>query len=399
MQLSHSFKYCFIVRILLSSLIAVFALSNTTHADPPPPVSIQIPQSAIEIEDYKELFTEANCNKTLQEFPFFNQYTFVEKTKFYQPDTSATNITIQDALKKTFPEAIQVFAACQCIDRGISDYKDALFTTPPSDPKTEVTEHQNHIKLLGIKDWIERNIITNLQTCQLFRQKTTQDSDPQTLSTCIIKHEKLTVEPFRTPHKISVKTFQNLDRNQNCTIDSSFEKCLQKIEVARQICDTSAVKESPLTGPVPKETGTGFDNKKIACNRLSNYVCSTAGVLNYINFDGDLQAGSMDTSKTLLKEEQTGLANFFRTPNNNQGAGSSNPALNTILYIINLMAGLSFLIAVAMLILGGFYLVMASGNSEMTDKGKKAIQNFILAIIFTLLSYSIVTIIQLLLYS
>ena len=63
------------------------------------------------------------------------------------------------------------------------------------------------------------------------------------------------------------------------------------------------------------------------------------------------------------------------------------------------MAGLSFLIAVAMLILGGFYLVMASGNSEMTDKGKKAIQNFILAIIFTLLSYSIVTIIQLLLYS
>ena len=63
------------------------------------------------------------------------------------------------------------------------------------------------------------------------------------------------------------------------------------------------------------------------------------------------------------------------------------------------MAGLSFLIAVAMLILGGFYLVMASGNSEMTDKGKKAIKNFILAIIFTLLSYSIVTIIQLLLYS
>ena len=107
---------------------------------------------------------------------------------------------------------------------------------------------------------------------------------------------------------------------------------------------------------------------------------------------------SMETYKQ-VDGYKDGFIKFFSNEGNNQGAGSSNPALNTILYIINLLAGLSFLIAVAMLILGGFYLVMASGNSEMTDKGKKAIQNFIYAIIFTLLSYTIVTIIQILLYS
>jgi len=108
-------------------------------------------------------------------------------------------------------------------------------------------------------------------------------------------------------------------------------------------------------------------------------------------------SNNLQTSQVLLQKDQRGLVGFFKT--NDQGAGTDNPAINLVLYIINLLAGLSFMIAVAMLIIGGFYLVMASGNSEMTDKGKQSIKNFVLAITFTLLSYAIVTIIQAILYS
>jgi hypothetical protein len=49
--------------------------------------------------------------------------------------------------------------------------------------------------------------------------------------------------------------------------------------------------------------------------------------------------------------------------------------------------------------MAGFYTVIASGNTEMNNKAKAAIKYFVMAVSFTLLSYSIVTIIKALLYS
>jgi len=172
--------------------------------------------------------------------------------------------------------------------------------------------------------------------------------------------------------------------DNNCKINTKKEKCLYKKFKAQNQCSSLA-----LTFNVDGFTGN--------CEEIKQYHCINNTTPEKLDFNDGASESNLDTSKYLLKEDQDGFVKFFK--DNNQGAGDQNPAINLILYVINLLAGLSFLIAVGMLILGGFYLVMASGNSEMTDRGKKAIQNFIYAITFTLLSYAIVTFIQILLYS
>jgi len=63
----------------------------------------------------------------------------------------------------------------------------------------------------------------------------------------------------------------------------------------------------------------------------------------------------------------------------------------TIINILNLALGLLALIAVIMVIIGGFTWMTAGGNEEKVDKAKKIISSAVVGMIIILLSWALVT--------
>lgn len=73
-------------------------------------------------------------------------------------------------------------------------------------------------------------------------------------------------------------------------------------------------------------------------------------------------------------------------------AGDS--ASGWILNIINISLAVVGIIAVAVLVYGGFRYITSAGNEEAAESGKKAIQNAIIGLVVVIFSYVIVTVIM-----
>ena len=180
---------------------------------------------------------------------------------------------------------------------------------------------------------------------------------------------------------------------KSCTIDTTRETCLLNLNAAQAKCANPDIESRPDISDNLREVDSDLEITR-TCENLRYFGCISGDKPEYLNIETGFTSESLDVNKVLKTQDQVGFQGI-----EDQGAGDTNPAINFLLYIINTLANLSFLISVFFLIMGGFYLVIASGNSEMTDKGKTAIKNFIFAITFTLLSYTIVVIIRTLLYS
>lgn len=62
----------------------------------------------------------------------------------------------------------------------------------------------------------------------------------------------------------------------------------------------------------------------------------------------------------------------------------------TVLNILNLVLGLLTLVAVVMIIIGGFTWLTASGNEEKVDRAKKIISAAVVGLIIVLLAWAVV---------
>lgn len=62
----------------------------------------------------------------------------------------------------------------------------------------------------------------------------------------------------------------------------------------------------------------------------------------------------------------------------------------TVLNILNLVLGLLSLVAVVMIIIGGFTWLTAGGNEEKVDKAKKIISAAVIGLIIVLLAWAVV---------
>jgi lysylphosphatidylglycerol synthetase-like protein (DUF2156 family) len=81
----------------------------------------------------------------------------------------------------------------------------------------------------------------------------------------------------------------------------------------------------------------------------------------------------------------TGLSNTF---------GGATNLSSLILSVINIILALAGLIAVLVLIIGGFRYVTSFGNEEVTGQAKKMILNAIIGIIIIILAFVIVRVVQ-----
>jgi len=324
--------------------------------------------------------TEAKCKRDiLPKLP----YALKPKTREYYQLNSSNEFKLEPKANPGFTSSDQTYTlndaakiselakACAC--------KHSNQTLDPKNFGTETTDYTRYF-------WATIHLS---QTCQYItntKQSSVDGSGEKTINYCAIKPQVI------KDSTLTLTQYKTADTDNDCKIDSNKqETCLVKLYKAHNKCDD------------PTQTNFSADGFTGSCIDLkqNRFQCVNKDTPEELLFNDQVQQDKLNTNYALTNKEQnqSGFIGFFAKRGNDQGAGADNPAINLILYIINLLAGLSFMIAVAMLIIGGFYLVMASGNSEMTDKGKQSIKNFVLAITFTLLSYAIVTIIQAIIYS
>ncbi|HVY67396.1 MAG TPA: pilin [Patescibacteria group bacterium] len=76
------------------------------------------------------------------------------------------------------------------------------------------------------------------------------------------------------------------------------------------------------------------------------------------------------------------------------GIASSNSISSLLIKIIQLLLTLAGIIAVVILVVGGYWYITSAGNEEQAEKGQKAITNAIIGLVVIMLAYAIVTIIS-----
>ena len=376
-------------------------------------------------DDWWEISSEDNCKREIQRFPF-GRLTDPENNnvrKTLNPAISGPqSIYAENSDPSTFEtkrdKVRQLVAPCFCMNNYQENIKQKLNLIFSRDLRQATTQAdriaaQNELTIrLQKKYWIEDHLLNTNSICKLIRFNQTQQSavngtrQPDQINYCIYQDDALTEIPENIRNH---ETLVQYDTNRNCKIDNisddSKEKCQVYLKSAQEHCRLNpSTKSDTLAGLLHTQdqyqTGRMIDGRAetiqidTVCSNLRYFGCLAKDKPEYLNLETGFSSDSLDVNKVLKTEGQIGFQGI-----GDQGAGSNNPAINFLLKIMNILSNLSFLVSVFFLIMGGFYLVIASGNSEMTDKGKTAIKNFIFAITFTLLSYTIVVIIRTLLYS
>jgi uncharacterized membrane protein YwzB len=75
------------------------------------------------------------------------------------------------------------------------------------------------------------------------------------------------------------------------------------------------------------------------------------------------------------------------------GIAGSTSLTDFILKLVKILLAFAGMIAVVMLVIGGYWYMAAGGNEEMSEKGKKTILNFVMGLVIIVLAYTIVSVI------
>ncbi|MCL5666353.1 MAG: peptidoglycan-binding protein [Patescibacteria group bacterium] len=183
-------------------------------------------------------------------------------------------------------------------------------------------------------------------------------------------------------------------------------------------CDKVCVLQSALNNVLP---GLNADFSPIAVDGQFGPE-TEAGVLIYQNHSGFTASGVAD-QQVLAK---LGLASAGGTepgaasgaigpdcaaqgmvqaggtcvpPSNQNGLAGSTTLVGLIVKVIQYLLTFAGMIAVGMLVVGGFWYITAGGNEETSEKGRKTIMNAIIGVVVVLMAYAIITILSNLLTS
>jgi uncharacterized membrane protein YwzB len=75
------------------------------------------------------------------------------------------------------------------------------------------------------------------------------------------------------------------------------------------------------------------------------------------------------------------------------GIAASTSLSGFIISLIKILLAFAGVIAVVMLVIGGYWYMAAGGNEEMAEKGKNTVLNFVMGLVIIILAYTIVTIV------
>ena len=174
--------------------------------------------------------------------------------------------------------------------------------------------------------------------------------------------------------KVSLETFKAIDSSgdNNCEVNTPNEMCLGKLEIEKQNNpDLLKVKiQNDLYGCY----GNSPDPK--------NLIDSSNNELGINNFE-------------VFNEEKGLIANTQqRTQLKKLTENQAGPVIGFINMIIDYLVGIVFVLCMASLIYGGYNLIFAGFDSDMTERGKNSIKYAITGFFFIMLSYTIVILVQ-----
>lgn len=157
-------------------------------------------------------------------------------------------------------------------------------------------------------------------------------------------------------------------------------------------CASNATWNSVGKACVPNGgTGAGGGSNSGPCDNPA-FVRNSVGVCIYPS-----PAGPVGTSAQCNNDPKLIYQNGVCLPadqNCTTGICASSSLTDLLVKVIKILLGLAGVIAVLILIVGGFWYITSSGNEEQVEKGKKAIINAIIGLVVVMLSYAIVTIIS-----
>jgi hypothetical protein len=188
--------------------------------------------------------------------------------------------------------------------------------------------------------------------------------DVNTRHNCIYENEGDSV--------VTAKKIKLIDENNNCRIDTNTERC--KVKLLNLMLtlepEVKIAKQQELFGCY----GDSAEPKS-----LLDFQGEDANLNTFQTFDEEKGFIASKAQKETLK----------RLANNEAG-----PVIGFVNMIINYLIGIIFVLCMASLIYGGYNLIFAGFDSDMTEKGKNAIKYAITGFFLAMLSYTIVILIQ-----
>jgi hypothetical protein len=293
----------------------------------------------------------------------------------YKPSTSALDTLL--AANKDDPPVKALAEICYCNSAASIDSIYKVLNPPKPAAATPATPDPTYKDRKQAAEWIRhhKNLFCKyIQTTEIKAPATAGGAT--NIQYCKIEQSSLNQD------NLDINDFRAFDTNNDCQIMTN-EKCELDLYKARQTCSSNSL----ATKSQLNLNGVANVTDQNACQQLNKIYCD--GTTKKILDLGEFDSTQLNTKTLTVEDEQTGFQEI-----EDQGAGENNPAINFILNIINILTNLAFFVSMFFLIMGGFYMVMASNNSEMQDKGKNAIKYFVFGISFVLLSYLLVVLIE-----
>lgn len=170
--------------------------------------------------------------------------------------------------------------------------------------------------------------------------------------------------------------------------DTSPPNC--KIEGSRELCQQdkyNKINECIESKETSKSTAIRQYCEELYVCRSNSSVATLSNSESGIPFDSEYFNIS-DSEKGLIAPNQ----NTFKT---NENGG---PIIGTVNQVINLLVGLIGIFALLTFIIGAIFLITANGDDNAIQKGKGAMRYSLIGIIFVMMSYTIVVLVQSILF-
>lgn len=171
----------------------------------------------------------------------------------------------------------------------------------------------------------------------------------------------------------SNNNIKDFDANNNCELDESSENCQLNLRAL-------SIKKSCICSDNP--------NHEI-CNQVFRCEFGNDNATTYTAFESEY-FDVTDPNKGLYTSGQKG---DLVAANNDQG-----PIFTIVNRALNIMVGLASTVALVIIIIGAYILITAQGGENQLEKGKNAIIYSILGLVFILTSYTIVRLVQSILF-
>jgi NADH:ubiquinone oxidoreductase subunit 6 (subunit J) len=169
----------------------------------------------------------------------------------------------------------------------------------------------------------------------------------------------------------------NVTVGNPCTT-SPIDNCGQGLNCVGSVCVLPSG-----TSPTLKFLGdTCVAGPECQSGNCVNSVCSAAAATT------GATSGTCPTGLTMIN----GLC--LPANPNTTGIASKTTLTSFLLELIKILLSFAGVIAVVMLVLGGYWYMAAGGNEEMSEKGRKTILNFVLGLVVIILAYTLVSIIS-----